>query len=32
MAWLFCLIPVFRMPVFFLLSGYLAALLWQRRG
>ena len=32
MTALFAFIHGFRMPLFFLLSGYFAAMLWQRRG
>ena len=31
-AYLFAAIHGFRMPVFFLLSGFFTAMLWQRRG
>ncbi|MEC7231585.1 MAG: acyltransferase family protein, partial [Planctomycetota bacterium] len=32
MTVLFAFIHGFRMPLFFLLSGYFAVMLWQRRG
>ncbi|MFM9180407.1 MAG: acyltransferase family protein [Phycisphaerales bacterium] len=31
-AWLLISIHVFRMPAFFVLAGFFAALLWSRRG
>ena len=30
--WFFCAVHGFRMPLFFLLSGYFTCMLWQRRG